>query len=117
MIHHIDGSSSIAAAGGARGGGDTSTSSHPLYQEHLPILRVLHHSYQHLLLQHHAKSSPIMGSRLDGFIGIYSPEERKLRIQRFLEKRKHRMWLKKVKYDVRKVILFLIIYYYYFILL
>eukprot|EP01040_Poterioochromonas_malhamensis_P009432 gene9432-10243_t len=38
----------------------------------------------------------------EGYIGIYSPEERKIRIQRFLEKRKHRMWAKKVKYDVRK---------------
>lgn len=39
----------------------------------------------------------------EGYIGIYSPEDRKLRIDRFLEKRKHRMWTKKVKYDVRKV--------------
>jgi hypothetical protein len=38
-----------------------------------------------------------------GFIGIYSPEERKKRILRFLEKRKRRIWTKKVKYDVRKV--------------
>lgn len=39
----------------------------------------------------------------EGYIGIYSPEDRKERIQRFLEKRKQRMWTKKVKYDVRKV--------------
>lgn len=37
-----------------------------------------------------------------GFVGIYSPEDRKSRILRFLEKRKRRMWTKKVKYDVRK---------------
>eukprot|EP00428_Durinskia_dybowskii_P081986 CAMPEP_0170425514 /NCGR_PEP_ID=MMETSP0117_2-20130122/38148_1 /TAXON_ID=400756 /ORGANISM="Durinskia baltica, Strain CSIRO CS-38" /LENGTH=987 /DNA_ID=CAMNT_0010684487 /DNA_START=155 /DNA_END=3118 /DNA_ORIENTATION=+ len=37
-----------------------------------------------------------------GFVGIYSPEDRKQRILRFLEKRKRRMWTKKVKYDVRK---------------
>lgn len=37
-----------------------------------------------------------------GFVGIYSPEDRKSRIMRFLEKRKRRMWTKKVKYDVRK---------------
>mmetsp|Transcript_5321 Transcript_5321/g.8678 ORF Transcript_5321/g.8678 Transcript_5321/m.8678 type:complete len:286 (-) Transcript_5321:1671-2528(-) len=37
-----------------------------------------------------------------GFVGIYSPEDRKSRIHRFLEKRKRRMWTKKVKYDVRK---------------
>jgi hypothetical protein len=36
------------------------------------------------------------------YIGIYSPQRRKLRIQKFIEKRKFRMWTKKVKYDVRK---------------
>lgn len=36
------------------------------------------------------------------YIGIYSPARRKLRIQKFIEKRKFRMWTKKVKYDVRK---------------
>lgn len=35
-------------------------------------------------------------------IGIYGPEERKARITRFLEKRRNRVWAKKVKYDVRK---------------
>ena len=35
-------------------------------------------------------------------IGIYSPESRRLRIQRFMEKRKRRIWTKRVKYDVRK---------------
>lgn len=43
------------------------------------------------------------GSATAGYIGIYSPEDRKARIQRFIEKRKLRMWTKKVKYDVRKV--------------
>jgi hypothetical protein len=38
-----------------------------------------------------------------GYIGIYAPEDRKIRILRFIEKRKRRMWTKKVKYDVRKV--------------
>ena len=33
----------------------------------------------------------------------YSPEERKKRIEKFLEKRRNRVWTKKVKYDVRKV--------------
>lgn len=42
------------------------------------------------------------GVKGEGYIGIYSPEDRKDRIVRFLEKRKHRMWTKKVKYDVRK---------------
>lgn len=36
------------------------------------------------------------------YIGAYSPDARRKRIQRFLEKRKRRVWTKKVKYDVRK---------------
>lgn len=36
------------------------------------------------------------------YIGSYSPEARRKRIERFLEKRKHRVWSKKVDYDVRK---------------
>jgi hypothetical protein len=37
-----------------------------------------------------------------GFIGAYSPESRRERVERFLEKRNRRVWTKKVKYDVRK---------------
>jgi hypothetical protein len=40
--------------------------------------------------------------RPDGWIGAYSPESRSVRIERFLEKRNHRVWTKTVKYDVRK---------------
>jgi hypothetical protein len=40
--------------------------------------------------------------RPDGWIGAYSPESRKVRIDRFLQKRNHRVWTKTVKYDVRK---------------
>jgi hypothetical protein len=36
------------------------------------------------------------------YIGAYSPEQRKCRIERFIEKRSRRVWTKKVKYDVRK---------------
>ena len=36
------------------------------------------------------------------FIGAYSPESRRARIERFLDKRSRRVWTKKVKYDVRK---------------
>ncbi len=36
------------------------------------------------------------------WVGAYSPESRKIRIERFLAKRNHRVWVKKVKYDVRK---------------
>ncbi|CAI5720260.1 unnamed protein product [Hyaloperonospora brassicae] len=36
------------------------------------------------------------------FVGSYSPDARRKRIERFLEKRKHRVWAKKVDYDVRK---------------
>lgn len=43
---------------------------------------------------------------LDGkdvkYIGTYSPSARKRRIERFLEKRKRRVWAKKVDYGVRK---------------
>jgi hypothetical protein len=35
-------------------------------------------------------------------VGTYSPEARRERISRFVEKRKARVWTKKVKYDVRK---------------
>ena len=41
-------------------------------------------------------------SNQDGFIGVYSPENRRKRIEKFLEKRSRRVWTKKVKYDVRK---------------
>jgi len=40
--------------------------------------------------------------RPDGWVGAYSPESRIKRIERFLEKRNHRVWAKTVKYDVRK---------------
>jgi rRNA-processing protein FCF1 len=36
------------------------------------------------------------------WVGAYSPQSRKIRIERFLAKRHHRVWIKKVKYDVRK---------------
>lgn len=36
------------------------------------------------------------------WVGAYSPDSRKIRIERFLVKRNHRVWIKKVKYDVRK---------------
>lgn len=38
----------------------------------------------------------------EGWVGAYSPDSREIRINRFLEKRNHRVWVKKVKYDVRK---------------
>lgn len=38
----------------------------------------------------------------EGWVGAYSPDSRHMRIDRFLEKRNHRVWVKKVKYDVRK---------------
>lgn len=42
------------------------------------------------------------GESMAGYVGTYSPEARKERINRFIEKRKNRVWTKKVKYDVRK---------------
>ena len=35
-------------------------------------------------------------------VGAYSPDARKQRVARFVEKRERRVWRKKVKYDVRK---------------
>ena len=40
--------------------------------------------------------------RPDGWVGAYSPESRKVRIDKFLAKRHQRVWTKTVKYDVRK---------------
>jgi hypothetical protein len=37
-----------------------------------------------------------------GNVGLYPPSERRRRIDRFLEKRRSRVWSKSVKYDVRK---------------
>lgn len=37
-----------------------------------------------------------------GYIGAYSPDARRARIEKFLEKRNRRVWTRKVKYDVRK---------------
>lgn len=54
----------------------------------------------------HGKSinfkSPDKSVHSDRCIGSYSPEARKKRIERFMEKRKRRVWAKKVDYDVRK---------------
>ena len=36
------------------------------------------------------------------FIGVYSPRSRRKRIDRFIAKRKARVWQKKVEYSVRK---------------
>jgi len=35
-------------------------------------------------------------------IGKYSPASRRKRIDRFLDKRRRRIWRKRIKYDVRK---------------
>ncbi|KAK1930592.1 Zinc finger protein CONSTANS-LIKE 6 [Phytophthora citrophthora] len=49
--------------------------------------------------QHREGTSPSSEGK---YIGSYSPEARRKRIERFLEKRKRRVWAKKVDYDVRK---------------
>ncbi|TMW56247.1 hypothetical protein Poli38472_008895 [Pythium oligandrum] len=56
---------------------------------------------------HKPKSRPVLAPapvrvKTPKKIGIYSPEERRKRIERFLEKRKHRVFHKRVKYDCRK---------------
>lgn len=38
----------------------------------------------------------------EGWVGSYSPKARKARVERFLKKRQERVWVKEVKYDVRK---------------
>ncbi|ETL80607.1 hypothetical protein L917_18917 [Phytophthora nicotianae] len=40
--------------------------------------------------------------RKKGWVGSYSPESRKKRVQRYLKKRQERVWIREVKYDVRK---------------
>ena len=40
--------------------------------------------------------------RPDGWIGAYSPDSRRVRMERFMAKRPQRVWTKTVKYDVRK---------------
>ncbi|GAX16145.1 hypothetical protein FisN_3Hh374 [Fistulifera solaris] len=40
--------------------------------------------------------------RPEGWVGAYSPDSRRVRIDRFMQKRNHRVWAKTVKYDVRK---------------
>lgn len=51
-----------------------------------------------------ARSDPnwAVEGRSRGYVGAYSPAERRRRIERFLEKRRLRVWQKNVKYDVRK---------------
>jgi hypothetical protein len=46
--------------------------------------------------------TPRTGVQAERKIGSYSPEARKLRIQKFHEKRKNRTWKKSIKYDCRK---------------
>jgi hypothetical protein len=49
-------------------------------------------------------SIPLSSVHVSGTrIGVYTVEERQLRIQRFLEKRQRRVWRKRIKYDCRKV--------------
>lgn len=47
-------------------------------------------------------TTPRTGVQAERKIGSYSPEARKLRIQKFHEKRKNRTWKKSIKYDCRK---------------
>lgn len=47
-------------------------------------------------------TTPPTTARTERKIGSYSPQARKLRIQKFHEKRKNRTWKKSIKYDCRK---------------
>lgn len=46
------------------------------------------------------QASELLGRKK--YVGAYSPESRRRRIELFHEKRKLRVWTRKVKYDVRK---------------
>jgi len=43
-----------------------------------------------------------ISSNPTGFVGGYSPDARRRRIEKFMQKRQNRVWQKRVKYDVRK---------------
>jgi len=53
-------------------------------------------------LTHSSHGNPMDLLNRDGRIGIYLPDERRLRIAKFHSKRKMRIWRKRIKYDCRK---------------
>jgi hypothetical protein len=98
MKEMMDGISTANAASSAEGGGDEEESKEVVSGLGRP----------------RSMSDPNLSVRLDdygllhvngpeGWVGAYSPDSRHLRVSRFLEKRNQRVWVKKVKYDVRKV--------------
>lgn len=72
----------------------------------IPSLSIPAHYYLYILTVISAAATlpdaPFLAVNRMDTIGIYTPEERKRRIERFWEKRRSRVWTKKVKYDVRK---------------
>ncbi|KAG6580314.1 CCT domain [Phytophthora cinnamomi] len=70
------------------------TAQQPLQQQ-LPLYQYQHHQ-QKKLRQHQIMTLPKRK------IGIYSPAERRERLKRFHEKRKLRVYHKRIKYDCRK---------------
>ena len=54
------------------------------------------------LVRTHDSFGLVSVERPEGWVGAYSPDSRKVRIERFLEKRNRRVWSKTIKYDVRK---------------
>jgi len=54
------------------------------------------------LIRTHDSFGLVSVERPEGWVGAYSPDSRKVRIERFLEKRNRRVWSKTIKYDVRK---------------
>ena len=98
MKEMMDGISTANATSSAEGGGDEEESKEVVSGLGRP----------------RSMSDPNLSVRLDdygllhvngpeGWVGAYSPDSRHLRVSRFLEKRNQRVWVKKVKYDVRKV--------------
>lgn len=47
-------------------------------------------------------SDTMLTGQKHNFVGAYSPDSRRKRIEKFLDKRQKRVWRKEVKYDVRK---------------
>jgi flagellar biosynthesis GTPase FlhF len=54
------------------------------------------------LVSRHDENGLLVVDRPEGWIGSYSPESRRVRLDRFRVKRNNRVWTRKVKYDVRK---------------
>ena len=96
MHHHtMSSGGGCGGVGGVGGGGGGDPSREPALYNAEGIDATPSAAINHL-----AWIRRVEGSDGKLFIGAYSPEQRKKRIERFVEKRSRRVWTKKVKYDV-----------------